>query len=94
MISFMSEALRTIITELHENVGEDFRVSGSYDYDLETHGLSPPINSALNWCTYTQKRSLQQLPVPCYSTVDWKEGRQMACMVQLGKESWAVGFVC
>lgn len=39
-------------TELHENVGEDFRVSGSSDYDLETHGLPPPIHSALSRCAY------------------------------------------
>lgn len=37
MISFMSEALRATTTELYENVGEDFRVSGSYNYDLGTH---------------------------------------------------------
>lgn len=29
-------------TELHENVGEDFRISGSSDYDLETHKLPRP----------------------------------------------------
>lgn len=39
-------------TELHENVNEDFRVSGSSDYDLETHGLLPPIHSALIRCAY------------------------------------------
>lgn len=52
MISFMLEDLRTTTTEFHENVGEDFRVSGSYDNDLETYGLLLPINSSLNWCTY------------------------------------------